>query len=221
MNMTFKNFTAWVLLAGALWMCVPLVYAHEAHNKNTANTNGAAGETQGANSAGQSVPTPSTEVTAPSTSAHVEEFPTLHPLVVHFPIMLIIMAAAFQVVSLFVFRREMGWVVVVMAFLGSVGAYLASNVFHPHTTGLTENAQRLLVEHEFYAAYSLWLAAAGFVVKVISQFLLDRRWWSETVVTVVLLGAAIAVAWAGHHGAELVHKEGVGPRGNFLEMHDH
>jgi uncharacterized membrane protein len=209
-----------LLLVGALSVSVPPGYAHEAHNKNTANTNPSADQAQPLNEAGQPVPTPSSDVSAAST-AHVEEFPTLHPLVVHFPIMLIILAAAFQVVSMLVFRREMGWVVVVMTFLGAVGAYLASNVFHPHTTGLTENAQRLLVEHELYAAYSLWLAAAGFVLKSVSHFFLERRWWSEAVVTVVLLGAAIAVAWAGHHGAELVHKEGVGPRGNFLEMHDH
>jgi uncharacterized membrane protein len=221
MNTALKKMFVLVLFAGALSVSVPLGYGHEAHNKNTANTNTSADQSHPVNEAGQPVPTPSSDASGVSTAAHIEEFPTLHPLVVHFPIMLIILAAAFQVVSMLVFRREMGWVVVVMAFLGSVGAYLASNVFHPHTTGLTENAQRLLVEHELFAAYSLWLAASGFVLKSVSQFFLERRWWSEAVVTIVLLGAAVAVAWAGHHGAELVHKEGVGPRGNFLEMHDH
>lgn len=198
-----------ILLLLAVLGSLYVVPAHEVHNKPAAN----AEVTTNANAAGQPATAESAEP--------ITEFPTLHPLVVHFPIMLIIMAAAFQIVSLFVFRREMGWTVVVLAALGSVGAYLASNVFHPHTTGLTENAQRLLLEHELYAAYTFWLAAAGFVLKIVSQFLLDRRWWSETVVTMVLIGAALAVAWAGHHGAELVHKEGVGPRGNFLEMHDH
>ena len=208
-----------VLFAIALWMIVPVVSGHEAHNKNAANANAAA-QAQPANAVEQPASTAPSEVAASTTAAQVDEFPTLHPLIVHFPIMLIIMAAVFQIVSLSVFRREMGWTVVVLALLGSLGAYLSSNVFHPHTTGLTENAQRLLVEHELYAAYSLWLAAAGFVIKVVSQFFLDRRWWSETLATIVLLGAAVAVALAGHHGAELVHKEGVGPRGSFLEM-DH
>jgi uncharacterized membrane protein len=187
--------------------------AHEAHNTTAANS--------AANKAPQSEGESVLASSPAEPAEHITEFPTLHPLVVHFPIMLIILAAAFQIVSLLVFRREMGWSVVFLALLGAIGAYLASNVFHPHTTGLTDNAQRLLVEHELFAAYSFWLAAAGFVLKIVSQFLLDRRWWSETVVTIVLLGAAVAVALTGHHGAELVHKEGVGPRGNFLEMHDH
>ncbi len=221
MNTALEKTFVSILFAGVLWLCVPSVYAHEAHNKNAANTNANAEVAQPTDASGQPAPTPPADVSAISTAAQIDEFPTLHPLVVHFPIMLIILAAAFQLVSIAVFRREMGWVVVVLAFLGSVGAYLSSNVFHPHTTGLTETAQRLLVEHELYAAYTLWLGAAGFILKVISQFLLSRRWWSEAVVTFVLLGAAIAVALAGHHGAELVHKEGVGPRGNFLEVHDH
>ena len=193
-----------------------VVSAHENHNKQAAN----ATASSNSNIAGDGKAVPASDLPIES-ATHLTEFPTLHPLVVHFPIMLIILAAAFQLVSLFVFRREMSWVVVVLSALGVVGAYLATYPFHPHTTGLTENAQRLLVEHELYASYTLWLAAAGFVLKSVSQFLLGRRWWSEGVVTVVLLGAAVAVAVTGHHGAELVHKEGVGPRGNFLEMHDH
>ncbi len=217
MTMNLMKLFAWAMLVLVTTCGIQTALAHEAHNTNAANSATNQAPQSETNSSGESaLASSSAEPAAPIT-----EFPTLHPLVVHFPIMLIILAAVFQIVSLFVFRREMGWSVVFLALLGAIGAYLSSNVFHPHTTGLTENAQRLLVEHELYAAYTFWLAAAGFVLKIVSQFLLDRRWWSETVVTIVLLGAALAVAWAGHHGAELVHKEGVGPLGNFLEMHDH
>lgn len=150
----------------------------------------------------------------------VDEFPTLHPLVVHFPIMLLLLAAVLQIVAFFVFKREIGWVVLVMAFLGVVGAYLSSNVFHPHTTGLDENAQRLLTEHEWYASLTIWVGAAGTLAKGFSTFF-RRPWWGEALSVVVLSAAAAAVSIAGHHGAELVHKEGVGPRGDFLESHDH
>ena len=197
-----------------------IALAHEAHNKNAAANTAVNASTQEPPS--NTEQTPSTDMVSPAAAAMpVTEFPTFHPLVVHFPIMLIIMAAAFQVVSIAVFQREMGWTVIVLSLLGVIGAYLSSNVFHPHTQGLTENAQRLLEEHELYAQYSLLLAGVGFILKLISVFVLKRKWWSEAMVTIVLLGAAIAVAVAGHHGAELVHKEGVGPRGNFLEMHDH
>ncbi|MGY3053109.1 hypothetical protein ACVWYG_001306 [Pedobacter sp. UYEF25] len=34
----------------------------------------------------------------------------------------------------------------------------------------------------------------------------------------MLLGSAIAVSIAGHHGAELVYKYGIGPEGKKLEQ---
>ncbi len=208
---------AWAMIVLVITCGLQTALAHEAHN--TTATNSATNKVPESQTNSSDEPVLASSSAEPA--APITEFPTLHPLVVHFPIMLIILAAAFQIVSLFVFRREMGWSVVFLALLGTIGAYLSSNVFHPHTTGLTENAQRLLVEHELFAAYTFWLGAAGLVLKIVSQFILARRWWSETAVTIVLLGAAVAVAIAGHHGAELVHKEGVGPRGNFLETHDH
>lgn len=188
---------------------------HERHNKNTSNT--------AVLSIKEDTVAESTSVSSVSDqdTHSISEFPTYHPLVVHFPIVLIIIAAVFQLVSLVVFRSEMSWAVLFLSLFGAIGAYLASNVFHPHTTALVENAQRLLAEHEFYADMTFWLAAAGFFAKVFSNFVFKRRWWSETVVTALLIGSAIAVSLAGHHGAELVHKEGVGPKGAFLETHDH
>ncbi|MHA6250018.1 hypothetical protein ACXYMU_18950 [Pontibacter sp. CAU 1760] len=38
----------------------------------------------------------------------------------------------------------------------------------------------------------------------------------------LLAGAAYFVSMAGHYGAQLVHLEGVGPQGNYLEAaHEH
>jgi uncharacterized membrane protein len=151
----------------------------------------------------------------------VDRFPTLHPLVVHFPIMLLLLAATLQIVALFVFKREIGWIVLSMTILGCIGAYLASNVFHPHTTGLTEIAQRLLLEHELYAQVTFWFALAAAFAKGVSIYF-NRPLWGEVPAIILLIVAAGAVTFAGHHGAELVHKEGVGPQGRFLEVdHDH
>lgn len=198
---------------------VAAVKAHEAHNKPSTNTATANAQTASSNEANVgSLSSPA------ATEVHdhgLAEFPTLHPLVVHFPIVLLIIAAVFQILSLFIFRREFSWAVVFLVFFGVIGAYFASSVFHPHTTELSENAQRLLVEHERYAELTFWLAVGGLLAKLVSNFVFKRPWWGETVVTLALIGSSIAVALAGHHGAELVHKEGVGPKGMFLEMHDH
>ncbi|MBK9215550.1 MAG: hypothetical protein IPM59_08105 [Chloracidobacterium sp.] len=187
---------------------------HEDHNKKSPSV-----VTSVAGNANSVVETPAA-ATPISRSSH-SEFPTLHPLIVHFPIMLIILAAVLQLISLGVFRSEMAWLVICFAFAGAVTAWLSSNTFHPHTAGLNENAQRLLLEHEQFASLTFWFTVAGLAVKTLSNFVLKRSWWSEAVATLLLAAAAAAVAMAGHHGAELVHKEGVGPRGEFLETHDH
>lgn len=189
------------------------VAAHEGHNSKSANQN------VNAQSQSNSLAERTTELEAPH--AGVSEFPTLHPLIVHFPIMLIILAALLQIVSLAVFRNEIGWLVIAFTLAGAITAWLSSNTFHPHTTGLNENAQRLLLEHELYASLTFWFAVAGFVAKSISKFILKSPWWGEFAATLLLVAAGVAVAITGHHGAELVHKEGVGPRGDFLETHDH
>lgn len=149
----------------------------------------------------------------------MNEFPTLHPLIVHFPIMFLLIAAVFQLVQFFVFGRELSWVVVVLVTLGYVGAYVSGTYVHPHTHGLSDRAAQILAEHDLYADWTVWLSGIGVVLKGISHFFLHRRIWAEMVVALVLLGAAYSVAMAGHHGAQLVHIKGVGPQGKYLEMH--
>ncbi len=156
-------------------------------------------------------------------SAHTEnkpaDFPNYHPLVVHFPIVLLIVATVLQIWSLFGYRKEMGLAALVILIAGVISAWLASNVFHAHVASLPESTLRLFEEHERFAAYTFWFSSAAAVGKTVSHFLLARRWWSEALVVVLLLAAAVAVSITGHHGAQLVHIEGIGPKGQFLESH--
>lgn len=162
----------------------------------------------------------------PAQAAHrdatLSEFPSLHPLVVHFPIVLLILAALTQLVGLFTLKRELGWVTLALVTLGLVGAYVSGSYVHPHTTDdISPRAALWLEEHEEYAAYTLWLALAGTGLKAASLFLLRGRWWAEVAVLLVLGGSAGAVSLAAHHGAQLVHLEGIGPQGKYLELHGH
>lgn len=209
----FASFLLILLMFGAS-------FAHEKHGNKNANANCDANANTPANANG-AASHPEHPAEDLPTRQPVSEFPTLHPLIVHFPIMLILLAAVLQVVSFLGFRREMCWIVLTLTTAGVVTAWLSSNVYHPHTTGLSESAQRLLSEHELYAGLTFWFALAAVIVKGVSVFL-KRPWWSEVPATVLLAVAATTVSIAGHHGAELVHKEGVGPQGQFLEAeHDH
>jgi uncharacterized membrane protein len=148
------------------------------------------------------------------------EFPNLHPLVVHFPIVLILLAFLSQLASFFVFRKQLSWVTILLLIGGLLGAFMASSVFHPHTTGLSENMMEMLEAHEFYASLTTWLAAIALLIKLISHFALSRKMWAEIVVLAVLAGSAVTVSLAGHLGAQMVHVEDIGPKGNYLEQHE-
>ncbi len=153
--------------------------------------------------------------------AAFSDFYTLHPLVVHFPIVLLIAAAVFQLLSFFFYQEAFGWTTFLLLFFGVITAYAASAFVHPHTQGLSTQASFLLEEHERYADWTLWLGLAAFLLKTANQLFFGRKRILEIVVALLLLGSAVAVSLAGHHGAQLVHLEGVGPKGEFLELHEH
>ena len=45
--------------------------------------------------------------------------------------------------------------------------------------------------------------------------------WVSLVTAGLITASGVFVALAGHHGAELVHKHGVGAKGYMLEQHHH
>lgn len=149
----------------------------------------------------------------------VEDFPNYHPLVVHFPIVLLIFAALFQILSFFMYRNEFSIATLLLLLAGTIAVWLSSNTFHAHPMNLPEHVNEIYATHELMAQYTWWLALAALAAKSVSHFFVSRKWWSEAVVLILLIGASITVSIVGHHGAQLVHMGGVGPQGKYLEAH--
>ncbi|MDX5418660.1 MAG: hypothetical protein LPK09_05540 [Hymenobacteraceae bacterium] len=158
----------------------------------------------------------------PSTvHASLADFPNRHPLIVHFPIVLLLVAAAVALCNIIFLRKELDWVVTIATLIGFATAFVATKYAHPHTTGLTEHAQLVLDQHDLYADWTVYLGGIALAAQLVSQFLFKGRRWSVLVTALILTGAAYAVAMAGHYGAQLVHIEGVGPQGRYLETEHH
>ena len=158
----------------------------------------------------------------PSTivKARLSDFPTLHPLLVHFPIVFLLLAFLTQFLALFVWKKEFSLLTGILLLGGFGGAYLVSMFFHPHTGELSEAAQQVLGLHDRYADYTIWISGIALLLKAVSHFLLKRKLWMEILVVAAIAGAAWSVSHAGHYGATLVHLHGVGPQGKYLETQE-
>ena len=156
-------------------------------------------------------------VQSDSVKADFDAFPNLHPMVVHFPIVLLLLAVVLQLIQLFTLNRTMDWVILLMVGSGFIGAYVAGTFVHPHTEGLTEMAKSVLEQHDKYADWTLWSSALAAVLKIVSLFWVKLKRGFEIAVFVVMAFSAYSVSEAGHYGSQLVYIEGVGPQGNYIE----
>lgn len=154
-------------------------------------------------------------------SADLDDFPSVHPLIVHFAIVLIVIAAVLQVVNLIFLKKDFAWVVTGLIVIGFTTAVLASTKFHPHTHDLSEHAKAVLSLHDQYARWTLYVTGLAGALQIINLFLFKRKRWAFGVVAIAMLSATYCIIHAGHYGAQLVHIEGVGPQGKFLEIEHH
>lgn len=152
--------------------------------------------------------------------AEMSDFSNLHPLVVHFPIVLLLLAVITQIASFFLWKKQLSWITFLLLAGGFLGAYVASTFVHPHTTGLTQAASLVLEKHDLFASYTMWLSGIGLLLKAVSLFFLKDKLWLEIAIVIMLAGAAFTVSKAGHYGATLAHIHGVGVQGKFIESHN-
>ncbi|UYZ65273.1 DUF2231 domain-containing protein [Hymenobacter weizhouensis] len=147
------------------------------------------------------------------------DFPNLHPLVVHVPIVLILLGAATQALLVFKDWQQVRWGTLLILAGGFAGALAASTVFHAEATGLGARAAAVFAAHEKYASYTLWLSGITLLLRGIGQFFHVQRRAYEVLVLAFALAAAGTLSVAGHRGAQLVYVEGVGPQGHLVSKH--
>lgn len=153
----------------------------------------------------------------------LSDFPKLHPLIVHVPIMCLMLALLAQLVSFFVYREAFSWSALVLAAIGFLGAYLAGGVFHggdPNLALLDPITRATFEAHERFADYTVWISGFALLVKLLSHFVVRRRTWSELLVLLALAACSYTVAVTGDMGARLVHIDGIGVQGRGLPAHD-
>jgi len=156
-------------------------------------------------------------------SGSLADFPKVHPLVVHIPVVFLLLALIAQLISFAVFKKELSWVTLVLVVVGFIGAYLASTVFHggdPDLSLLDPISRHTFEMHKLYAGYTVWISGIAAGAKIISHFFFKRKLITELIVMVMLAGAAYCVIITGDMGARLVFIDGIGVQGHHIPAHD-
>jgi uncharacterized membrane protein len=154
-------------------------------------------------------------------NADLDDFPSIHPLIVHFAIVLIIVAAGMQLLNVYFMKKEIAWIITAILFAGVLTAWFASKNFHPHTHGISEHAKLVLDQHDKWADWTINTGMVALLLQIVNLIVFKEKRWAVAVVAIVLTVSAYSVSRAGHYGAQLVHIEGIGPQGKYLEMEHH
>lgn len=143
-----------------------------------------------------------------------KEFPNLHPLFVHFPIVLLLLALLAQCMVLF-FKdnKTIKWISLFFIATGCLSAYIAMQNGVHLSGDADEKAFAIFDTHFLFARITLWSSLFISIVR----FAVIKRYpnrWMEFVLVGLFAITAITVTITAHHGSQLVYVYGVGPQGN-------
>jgi len=140
----------------------------------------------------------------------------LHPAIVHFPIVLILLGTATAIGAAFWRRNHLPIVAGALLGLGAIGAWVSVETGESDG-GLVENvssqAESVLNAHEDWAKRTLAAASVAAVAAVLSIGLFRFPRVARVVAAVAAIaaiGASYAVYETGHRGGALVYKHGAG-----------
>lgn len=140
----------------------------------------------------------------------------LHPAIVHFPIVLLLLGAPLAVLAVFVRKWHLpvlAAVVLSLGAIGAVGATITGEKDAEMAGELAGNGEQILDEHEEWGELARNLGIIAALLAIASSTLARKPAAGRVVGSIVALAAvaaAFAVAQAGHYGGQVVYKHGVG-----------
>ncbi len=139
----------------------------------------------------------------------------LHPALVHFPIVLILLGTLVAIPAIFLRRWQLPQITACLLLLGAIGSVAAtwSGEEDQEKMKLPPQAEQIMEEHEEWgesARNLALLAAAGAVAAaVLGRFPKACKGLSG-VTALAAVAASFCVMEAGHYGGKLVYLHGVG-----------
>ncbi len=141
----------------------------------------------------------------------------LHPAIVHFPIVLILLGTLVAVCAAFIKRWHLPVISAVMITLGALGAIAATWSGENDGEMVESNSpavETILEQHEEWGERTRNAAIVAAMLGI-SSVALTRKFPKlarglSFATAVVAIGASFCVAETGHYGGQLVYKHGAG-----------
>jgi len=140
----------------------------------------------------------------------------LHPAVVHFPIVLILIGTAVALIAVFVRRWHLPLLAAILLTGGAAGAVVATwtgGEDEEMVGELSQRAEGVLEKHEEWGEFTRNVAIGTAVLALAAAALVAFPKAARGISLLTALAAVVAsygVAQTGHYGGQLVYKNGVG-----------
>ena len=141
----------------------------------------------------------------------------LHPMIVHFPIALLIVGFLSDLIGAF-FKKEFfskaGFYLLILGTAGVIAAYLSGNIAGD---GVSEAGalKQALENHEEAAELSLWLMVIASVVRIGIVVFKKYTGMFKWAAIVLFFAGILSIARTGYYGGELVFKHAAGVQLNL------
>jgi uncharacterized membrane protein len=141
----------------------------------------------------------------------------IHPMIVHFPIALLIVGLLADALGLFSkkeFFSKAGFYLLILGTLGVIAAYVSGNMAGEGVTEAGSLKQALEI-HEGAAELSVWLMVVAAIVRI--AFVVFKKYsgvlkWGAFVLFLI---GVLSMARTGYYGGELVFKHAAGVQFNL------
>ena len=140
----------------------------------------------------------------------------LHPAIVHFPIVLLLLGAPLAVMAVFVRKWHLPVLAALVLALGATGAVVATITGEQGSElagELAGSGEKALDEHEEWGERARNSGLVAAVLAILSAALVRKPAAARiagAVAALAAIAAAFSVAQAGHHGGRVVYKHGIG-----------
>ncbi len=137
----------------------------------------------------------------------------LHPLIVHFPVVLVMISLLFDLVGRATdgpWWRKASLALLVIAVVTGVAGILTGELAADHAEKIQRIAEDAVDSHGDLAKLSIWLAGGALVARLAEVGMGAMRGLVSVIALLLQLASAVAIGVAGHHGGLLVYRHGAG-----------